>query len=227
LLVEDDRQLNEINRRALERAGYEVVAALNLRAARDAMTRFAPDVIILDIGLPDGNGADFCREVRPQTAAPILFLTSYHDYEDELSAMLMGGDDYLRKPFDLTLLVAKVDAFRRRDRIAEWRRSTESLQIGPLRLDMVSLVASVGDTDLRLTSKEFSLLVALVRAQGEVLTAEDLYEAAWRRPMHGDPRAVWTHMSCLKKKLKATGAGVAIESHRGQGYTITNIPDHT
>jgi DNA-binding response OmpR family regulator len=224
LLIEDDRQLNAINRRALERAGYEVMAALNLAAARQAMGRLAPDVIVLDLGLPDGDGADFCREIRPRTAAPILFLTSAHSHEDELAAMMAGGDDYLRKPFDLTLLVAKIEAFRRRDRIVERIRPADQVVIGPVTVDVVSRTATVRGQDLGLTGKEFALLVGLARAGGRTVPTATLYEEAWRRPMLDDPRAVWTHLSSLKRKLAdAVGPAVQILSVRGHGYALREL----
>jgi DNA-binding response OmpR family regulator len=221
LLIEDDRQLNVINRRALERAGYQVMAALNLTAARQAMAQLSPDVIVLDLGLPDGDGADFCREVRPRTAAPILFLTSAHSPEDELAAMMAGGDDYLRKPFDLTLLIAKIEAFRRRDRIVERIRPADRVVIGPVTVDVVSREATVRGRDLGLTGKEFGLLVALAQAGGRTVATAKLYEEAWRRPMLDDPRVVWTHLSSLKRKLAdAVGQAVRIVSVRGQGYSL-------
>jgi DNA-binding response OmpR family regulator len=221
LLIEDDRQLNEINRRALTRAGYNVTAVLTLAAARQAMALAPPDVIVLDVGLPDGNGADFCSEIRPHTAAPILFLTASHGYEDELHAMMAGGDDYLKKPYDLQLLIAKIAAFRRRDQIAERHRPVEKITVGPVSLDLVSRQATVDQRDLGLTSKEFSLLVALAQAGGNTVTTADLYAAAWNRPMLDDPRSIWTHLSSLKRKLaQGVGSSLSIVSSRGQGYSL-------
>lgn len=117
LLVEDNVDLNDINRRALRLAGYRVLTALTLGQAKAHLERAAPEVIVLDILLPDGNGVDFCRTIREKTAAPILFLTSVKGHEQALAGIAAGGDDYLAKPFSIDMLIVKVSAFLRRDAI--------------------------------------------------------------------------------------------------------------
>lgn len=107
LLIEDNVKLNEINRRALESQGYSVTTALTLAAAREHLARFAPDVILLDVVLPDGSGYDFCREIRRSTDAHILFLTPRREHEEKLRGISLGGDDYITKPFRLDVLASQ------------------------------------------------------------------------------------------------------------------------
>jgi DNA-binding response OmpR family regulator len=223
LLVEDDRFLNEINRRALESAGHEVMTASTLAAARKWLTKIRPDAIVLDVTLPDGNGVAFCQEIRPVTLAPILFLTSSHGHEDELAALRAGGNDYLRKPFDLEVLIARVDSFVCRDRMAKRVFPGRPIVIGNLTLEVVAGRALADGKDLLLTQKEFSILLALVQQDGENITPEDLYQTIWKRPLGDDARALWAHISRLNKKLRAGIGpdGPSIHTERGHGYRFS------
>jgi DNA-binding response OmpR family regulator len=114
LLVEDNPKLNEINRRALEKAGCAVLTALTLHEARAYMAQNAPDVILLDVMLPDGDGINFCGEIRDATDAHILFLTSKTEYENRVRGLETGGDDYITKPYKLEEMLARVNAALRR-----------------------------------------------------------------------------------------------------------------
>lgn len=219
LLVEDNEQLNDINRRALIRAGYHVVTALTLAAARICLGETLPDAILLDIMLPDGSGVDFCREIREHTAAPILFLTSVSGYDQTLSGLAAGGDDYLNKPFDMGLLLAKVAAFLRRDDITRRVRPPENtLTRGALTLDIPAARAFLHSRDLLLTQKEFALLLALAQNENTMLSQAELYETAWNQPMGDNDQVVRTTLSRLRKKLE-TG-GYTIHAERGEGYRL-------
>lgn len=217
LLVEDNQQLNAINRRALQRAGYRVLTALSLREAEKHLQNYAPDAIILDIMLPDGNGVEFCRKIRQHIAAPILFLTSVSGYEQTLAGLAAGGDDYLHKPFDLDMLLAKVAAFLRRDEIAGRVRTPDrSVVRGALVLDTVAAQAFLEGKDMLLSPKEFALLLLLVRREGETLSAETIYMDVWKQPLFGNTNSLKVAMSRLRKKLDRSD--LQITSVRGEGY---------
>lgn len=217
LLVEDNEKLNAINRRALTLEGYQVLTALTLGEARAHLDAANPDVIVLDILLPDGNGVDFCREIRETTTAPILFLTSVQGYRQALEGMAAGGDDYLTKPFGIDMLLAKVSAFLRRDAIVRrMQPARRMLSKGALRLDTLSQQAYLHGEDMLLTPKEFALLLLLVQYEGETLGAAQLYAEAWQQPMAGDTNAVKVAISRLRGKLGDTGYGIT--STRGAGY---------
>lgn len=222
LLVEDNKQLSQINQRALARIGYNVLTALNLAQAREHLKQEEPDTIILDIMLPDGNGVDFCREIRERIAAPILFLTSVSGYAQTLEGLAAGGDDYLNKPFDLNLLLAKVEAFLRRDEIMERVRfSNNRLVKGSLTLDIMTARAYLRNTDILLTQKEFALLLLLVQNEGKALSGETIYESVWRQSMTEDANALKNAVSRLRKKMAESS--YQITAVRGCGYRFEEI----
>ena len=215
LLVEDNKQLNFINRKALTLVGYRVMTALNLAEARKCLAQQPPDAIVLDILLPDGNGVDFCREIRQSIAAPILFLTSVEGIENALEGIHAGGDDYLNKPYSLDMLQARIEAFWRRDEISSRLRS-DVLACHPLTLDIVAARAFLSGADMLLTQKEFSLLLLLAQNEGRVLSREFLYEKVWMQPAGDDDKSLKAHLSNLRKKL--AGSRCSITSQRGEGY---------
>ncbi|MDR0905206.1 MAG: response regulator transcription factor [Oscillospiraceae bacterium] len=219
LVVEDNKQLNDINSRALRLEGYEVFSALTLAAARAYLETHTPDAIVLDILLPDGNGVDFCREIRERTAAPILFLTSVKGYEQTLEGLAAGGDDYLNKPFDINILIAKIAAFLRRDNIAERvKQPGKTLTRGSLTLDIMVNVAALNGADMLLSPKEFSLLLLFAQNDGKSMSAEYLYEKVWKAPMNDNDSAVKNMVYRLRKKLE--GSGYTISASRNEGYSF-------
>ena len=220
LVVEDNQQLNDINCRALRMEGHATLSALTLERARHYLATASPDAIVLDIMLPDGNGVDFCREIREQTAAPILFLTAVKGYEETMEGLAAGGDDYLNKPFDIPMLIAKISAFLRRDDLVR-REQTPSLVRGALNLDAVVARAYLNDVDLLLTHKEFSLLFMLMQNEGAFFQQEALYQAVWKLPMEEDNQALKAAVSRLRRKLE--GSGYTINSRRGAGYQFAEI----
>jgi len=219
LVIEDNPSLVKINMRALQRAGFEVFAALDLEHARKSLADHVPDVVLLDIMLPDGDGIVFAREIRHSIAAPIIFLTSLHDELDEVAALEAGGDDFLRKPYSIRVLVAKVNAFMRRSQISE-RLSSGVLKAGNVAIDTAAQSVCVDGARIILTPKELTLLATLVRKQGSMVDSDELCQAAWGHPLGEDLRALWTQMSRLKRKMEDAGATVAIKSVRGSGYSL-------
>ena len=225
LLVEDNRHLNKINSRALLLAGYRVLTALTLKEAREHLAGTEPDAIILDILLPDGNGVDFCREIREYTAAPILFLTSVSGVEQALAGIRAGGDDYLNKPFHIELLLARIEAFWRRDAIRQRVKPADTLTYGPLSLNMAAGAASLNGEDMLLTVKEFALLLLLVQNAGKTLSKETIYEKVWGMPMNEDSQALYTVVSRLKKKLEPAGTALRLAAVRPAGYRLMLYSD--
>jgi DNA-binding response OmpR family regulator len=229
LLVEDNGHLNEINRRALQSAGYEVLTALNLAQAREHLRRRGPDAILLDVFLPDGSGMDFCREIRERTSAHILFLTSLDEHAEKIKGLDMGGDDYITKPYKLDELLSRVGAAmrRRRMRKADLAAETvaETAARGALALNILLKRAYLGGADMLLAPKEFDLLYLFIKNEGKTLSTDEIYEAAWAQPGIGDANALRVAVSRLRKKLEAGGNGAfAIESVRNEGYLFTAAP---
>ena len=220
LLVEDNEHLNKINSKALRLAGYTVLTARTLAAAREHLKTTEPDAIILDILMPDGNGVDFCRSIREHTSAPILFLTSVTGTLQALEGIRAGGDDYINKPFHIELLLARVEAFWRRDAIRQRMKPAENLVRGPLTLSIVSNSAYVNGEDLLLTVKEFALLLLLVQNEGKVLTKDLIFQKIWEQPLNQDNQALYTVVSRLKRKLEPYSQVVHLTAVRQEGYRL-------
>ncbi|MDR1643965.1 MAG: response regulator transcription factor [Clostridiales bacterium] len=216
LLIEDNEKLNVINRRALESAGYHVLTALTLAAAREHLAAHNADVILLDVLLPDGDGADFCGEIREKTDAHILFLTSKREHVDKLKGLATGGDDYITKPFKLDELLLRVAAAMRRRDMEAAKPPVQTMTVGPLTLDSAAIQAFLNGKDIGLSPKEFSVLRLLVQSKGKAISKEALYESAWNQPMNVDDTAIKTAISRLRRKLGSEG--FRITSSRGEGY---------
>lgn len=222
LLVEDNQDLNIANSRALKLRGYAVQAVRTIAQAQECLATQKPDVILLDVMLPDGDGFAFCEEARAVTSAHILFLTAKTKHEDMMLGLSAGGDDYITKPFHPEELLMRIEiAMRRRN-----MDKTSEVQItkGAIMLDIASSQAFISGTNLALTPKEFSLLFLLVQRNGKMLSKDLLYEEVWKQPMAGDGKALWQQISRLKRKLEgASGGAVSIFAIRGKGYSLEMI----
>ena len=214
LLVEDNRQILEGNRYFLEQSNYRVDIALTLAAARQLLKKKRPDLIILDIMLPDGNGLDFIKEVKQYTDIPVLLLTSLNEPDDVVRGLNLGGDDYLSKPYHINVLLARVNALLRRS-----NNIPEVLKKGVVRLDILSGKAFLEEEDLLLTPKQFALLLLLMRNEGSVLSSTYLYETVWKQPLLDDCNALWKQMSHLNTKLSGHH-GINLSLYRGEGYCL-------
>jgi DNA-binding response OmpR family regulator len=218
LLIEDNAALNDANSRALRLRGFTVLTALTLTKARNILYEHEPDVILLDVMLPDGDGFSFCEEIRGKTAAHILFLTAKTEQEDMVRGLTGGGDDYITKPFHPEELMARVGAAMRRRKIGV---PADVLVKGALTLDIVAQTAHVNGIDLRLTQKEFALLLLLAQNEGKVMSTDLIYEKVWKAPLTGDKNAVQTAVSRLRRKMAGTGYDIC--SYRGKGYAFEVI----
>lgn len=218
LLVEDNPHIMKINREALALRGFRVLEAATLAEGRALLERERPDLILLDVMLPDGSGLRFCEELRGGSGVPVLFLSALGQDEEIVAGLRAGGDDYLPKPYNLEVLLARVDALLRR---AIRQRPEQPDKIGNLTLDVVSRRAYRAATDLLLTTKEFSILELLARGPGRPVPAAELYETIWGLDSNEDVNAVKTHVSRLRGKLADAGVTVVITSERGKGYRLT------
>lgn len=219
LLVEDNEQILRGNERMLKRRGYHVLTAMTLGEAWERLSASASggkhsvDAIVLDIMLPDGSGLDFMRELRLKSNIPILLLTGLTTPEDVVRGLSDGGDDYLTKPYDFAVLLARVKALLRRA-----GRLPDVMTKGALKLDIVSGQALLNDCDLLLTQKDFALLLIFIQNEDKVMSAEYLYEKVWKSPLGDDTQALKSAISRLRKKL--TGSGYTIVPQRYEGYAF-------
>lgn len=218
LLVEDNPHIMKINAEVLALHGYEVLRAETAAEARKQLSWHPVNLIVLDIMLPDGNGVELCRELKLRYHIPILFLTALGENQDVVEGLRAGGDDYLPKPYDLEVLVARVEARLRAD--ADSRRY---LSYGNLKLDTVSSVGYVNGRDILLTQKEFIVLLLLTQNAEHKVTQAELMREAWGAESEAENRALWTLISRLRKKLKSEESRLEISSLRGGGYLLEQL----
>ena len=213
LLVEDNEQIAYANERMLKRRSYEVMTACTLSEAKQKMRERKPDAIVLDIMMPDGNGLDFLRELRKESNIPVLLLTGLTGSDDIIKGLADGGDDYLTKPYEFSVLLARLEALLRR---AE--RLPEVLHKGLLKLDVMAAQAFFRDEDLLLTQKDFALLLMFTQNEEKTINAEYIYEKLWKVPLIKDKQAIKSAISRLRAKL--LGSGYTILAMRGEGYVF-------
>jgi len=211
LLVEDNINVQSNNQKILERRGYALRQAMTLAGAREIIAEETPRAIVLDIMLPDGSGLDFLQELRRSMAVPVLLLTALGTPKDIIAGLEAGGDDYLPKPYDLDVFLAKVAALLRRSAIIP-----DTIRAGSLTLDTASRTAYLNNKDLLLPQKEFALLQLFIQNEGKTMSAEYIYERVWGQNMAGDENAIKVALSRLRTKLK--GSGFAVIAVRSEGY---------
>lgn len=218
LVVEDDGDLCTLLEYNLSRNGYRVELMHQLEGGLERAQRVRPDLIILDVMLPDGDGFDFCRKLRAEPSlagVPILFLTARGEEVDRVLGLEIGGDDYITKPFSPRELTARVKAhLRRRDDKAD-----QSMVAGPIRVDSESRRAFVNDRPVSLTATEFRLLEFFMSNPGKVFSREQLLESIWGRSTHVTPRNVDVHIRRLRERIEeAPDSPQRIQTVRGFGY---------
>jgi DNA-binding response OmpR family regulator len=221
LIVDDEPHIVELAKLYLERDGYTVSGVGTGEAALERLGTFGPDLVILDLMLPDIDGFEVCRRMRAKSDVPILMLTARKEDIDKIVGLEMGADDYSTKPFNPRELVARVKAILRRYRGEG--RPQETMTVGEVRIDLPRHEVTVGGTAIRLRSKEFDLLAALAQNLGIVLSREKLLEIVWGYDYYGETRTVDVHIKHLRDKLGASSH--LIETVRGSGYRMAEVKD--
>jgi DNA-binding response OmpR family regulator len=218
LLVDDEPSIIKLSRMYLERDGFRVESAADGESAIEAVARFKPGLMVLDVMLPKVDGFEVCRRLRGEkNPIPIIMLTARDEDVEKIIGLELGADDYITKPFNPRELVARVKALlRRADRSAAPGQTL--IQIGDLTIDASSREARCGQTNLDLRPQEFDLLLTLVENHGKVLSREKLLELAWGFDYYGQTRTVDIHVGHLRRKL--AGSSVQIETIVGVGYKL-------
>jgi DNA-binding response OmpR family regulator len=220
LVVEDDRALATVLRRALVDEGYAVDVAHRALVADEMVSINDYSLIVLDLGLPDGDGQDLCVKWRNEgNTSHILMLTARDARLDRIGGLDAGADDYVTKPFDYDEFAARVRALLRRPRAV--RRP--SLTVGDLTLDPATRSVTRGDVQVALTAREFTLLRLLLTKAGEVVERGELMEQAWDAHYEGLSNTLEVHIASLRRKLELPGRPAPIETVRGVGYRVTAV----
>ncbi len=235
LVVDDEAVLVETIAYNLEQAGYQVLTAADGGSALEAARRETPDLVILDLMLPEMDGLEVCRQLRREhntATIPIMMLTAKGDEIDKVVGLEVGADDYVTKPFGRRELLARVRALLRRadypaagddhtsqETSGEVPRPSRELVAGPLRIDLAGRRVNCRGQDLELQPKQFDLLTYLVRNRGTVLTRDQLLQNVWGYDYVGDTRTVDVHVRWLREKLEEDPANPKlIQTVRGVGY---------
>jgi len=212
LLVEDDRRVAAALRTALGRRGYQVTVATT---AAEALAAAPADLVLLDLGLPDRDGIEVCRELRRRGDMAIIAVTARTEERDRVVGLRCGADDYVVKPFGMAELQARIDAVMRRSARSAPRELV--VRAGGLTVDLDARRVAVADREVALTRKEFELLAALARRPGAAVTREQLLAEVWHTTWLGSPHTVEVHVASLRAKLGDPGV---VQTVRGVGYRL-------
>jgi len=219
LVVEDEESISQPFAEALRRAGFEALVtgtaagALELAAAED------PDLVMLDLALPDGDGRDVCRELRRRSEVPIVMLTARGTEMDKIVGLELGADDYVVKPFSAAEVISRIRAVLRRSTPRESAPAEGPIAVGELELDPAARIARLRGAELELSRKEFDLLAELMRHAGHVVRREDLMAEVWDTNWFGSTKTLDVHVGWLRRKLGDDPARPTyIETVRGVGF---------
>ena len=218
LVADDDAQIRDVVRIALRQAGYAVAEAPDGQAALAEVESLRPDLVVLDIGMPEMDGLEVCRRLRKTSDVPIMFLTAHADEVDRIVGLELGADDYVSKPFSPRELVARVRAIL--------KRSTgditvqEVMRRGIMRLDSQRHQCLVGDTAVTLTAREMALLERLMARPDHVMSRPQLVDAIYGTNVHVSDRTMDSHLRNLRGKLAEAGCADAIETVHGVGIRM-------
>jgi two-component system OmpR family response regulator len=220
LIADDDPHIREILVFCLEKAGFRVIQAADGAAALQAFERDHPDLLVLDIGMPEMDGLEVCRHVRRSSDMPILFLSSRDEEIDRVVGLELGGDDYVTKPFSPRELVARVQAILKRARAeASATPTTAPLSRGGLSIDPEGYAASWNGAPVALTHTEFLLLATLLRHPAKVYPRDQLMDGVYRDGIVSD-RTIDSHIRRIRQKFAEAGAANIVETMHGVGYKL-------
>jgi two-component system response regulator RegX3 len=216
LLVEDEESISEPFSRALVREGFAPQVACTLTEARRLLGEREPDIVLLDLMLPDGDGRELARELQAGSRVPIIMLTARGSEIDRVVGLELGADDYVVKPFASAEVIARIRAVLRRSRQAE---PAARLSVGDVAVDLAARRAWLAEDELTLTRKEFDLLARLARSAPNVVTREDLMSDVWDENWFGSTKTLDVHMTALRRKLGEDPAAPRhIQTVRGVGF---------
>lgn len=218
-VVEDEKTIRRELKVLLENAMYQVTAPDTFENTVYQIKEEKPDLVLLDVNLPEISGFDICMQLREQTEIPIIFLTSRTDSMDELNGILKGGDDYIAKPYQAPILLARIAAVLKRTKGMEIKE-TILLEKKGVQLDILKCCLIFQEQKVELTKNEMKILHFLFRHSGEFVARMDLIEYLWENQIFIDDNTLSVHITGIRRKLKSIGVQDFIETKRGIGYRI-------
>ena len=215
-VIEDDEVIREELMQFLENSGYETCAPDLDNSVIDDIKNFNPDLILLDINLPDQDGFSLCRQIRHFSKVPIIFITARDSTMDELNGLTMGGDDYITKPYNLPVLLARIQSLlKRTDHTSEQRLSYKEIILNP-----ISANIEYQGKNIELSKTELKIAYYLFQNTGNIVSRVELIEFLCDNHIHIDDNALSVHMTRLRQKLNEIGIKDLIQTKRGLGYKI-------
>ena len=220
LLVEDDEVIRQQVKKMLEQWGYEVVLVEDFMEVLSIFVKVEPHLVLMDIGLPLFNGYHWCQEIRKVSKVPIMFLSSRDQAMDIVMAINMGGDDFVTKPFDQNVLLAKIQGLLRRS--YEFGKDQSLLEYMGVILNLKAMDLVYQGEVVSLTKNEFQILQVLFERSGNIVSREDLMKELWNSDFFIDDNTLSVNVARLRKKLEEAGLKNFIETKKGIGYGLTN-----
>ena len=222
LVVDDDSHIRDVICFALEKAGMATVIARDGLQALDTFRQGRPDLIVLDVGMPEMDGLEVCRQIRKSSEVPILFLSARDDEIDRILGLEIGGDDYVTKPFSPRELVARVNVILRRARPGNGTAADapQALAHGSLTLDQAAHAARFDGRELSLTAIEFAILRVLMARPRQVFSRDQILDHAYGGAIHVSDRTIDSHIRNIRSKIGKAGGENAIETVHGVGFRL-------
>lgn len=220
-IVEDDKTIAEGIRMQLGLWNLEGICVQDFAKIDEEVRVLSPDLVLMDIGLPSFNGFYWCTEIRKFSKVPIVFLSSADDNMNIVMAMNMGGDDFISKPFDMQVLIAKIQAMLRRTGGMEFVNQT--LHCGPVTLHLEECALSTGEERLPLTKNEYLIVKTLFENKGRLVSRDRLMEQLWGAEEFVDDNTLTVNVTRIRKKLKELGHEELITTKRGMGYIVEEV----
>jgi DNA-binding response OmpR family regulator len=224
LIIDDDALIRRSLSYNLDQNGFQTSTAGNAEDGIKMAQAEAPDLILLDIGLPGMDGLQALKEFRERMGLPVILLTARRRELDEVLGLELGADDYITKPFNLDVLLAHIKAVLRRSNIVESSAASDPIKVGDLIIDQAAHTAIFANKPLELTPREFDILSVLAQNAGKVVSSDDLLRIIWGAEYVGQPQVVYVHMRGLREKLEENPENPQkIVTIRGVGYRLEKI----
>lgn len=220
MIIEDEPAVREEMAFLLENEGYKPLAVTEFQNITQQVREGAPDLILLDVGLPGRDGLSLCRSLRQEGRIPIIFVTSRDSTVDELKALSLGGDDYITKPYNIPVLLARIKTVLRR---AAGMGEPEHLKACGMKLDLARGTVEACDKRVELSRNELQILAYLMRHAGEIVSRADLIDALWDSQIYIDDNTLSVNMTRLRGRLEELGMARCIKTRRGMGYQLFDL----
>ncbi len=217
MIIEDDPVIRDELALLLSNEGYQTVAVTEFTNVAMQVSDCKPNLILLDLNLPERDGLSLCADIRKASPTPIIFVTSRDSAADELCALSLGGDDYITKPYNIPVLLVRIKAVLRR---SGGTAEPDTLAAGGLTLHLTQGTVSAGTKSVELTRNELKILAHLMAHAGEIVSRVDLIEALWDSQIYIDDNTLSVNVTRLRSKLEGLGMADVIKTRRGMGYQL-------